>query len=348
MKAAVLKGIRNFDIENISYPETGTKEILIRVKVCSICGSDLRTFNHGNDRVKFPAVIGHEMSGEIVELGKDVKNFNVGDRVCVGADIPSMEDEWSKKGMPNLSDINYAIGYQFQGGYAEYCLLNELTVKYGPFAKIPDHISYEEASLTEPLACCINGLERIFLEPGMSVLVIGAGPIGILLSRAAKAFGAGLVVVADSNQGRVLGAKSLGLKSFNSKNIDLQKKTNNLTKGKGFNAVITACSVPEVQEISINLVSKRGVINFFGGLPVQSRGINFDSNIIHYKEAYITGSHGSNPRQFNLALQMIASGQINVKDLISHRFDLTEIKKAFETAEKKDGLKVSIIPNNTN
>lgn len=348
MTAAVLKGLSLIELEEVEFPELSKNDVLIKVKVCSVCGSDVRIYNHGNDRVQYPAVIGHEMSGEIVEVGNEVHNYKVGDRICVGADVPSMEDDWSKNGMANLSDINYAIGHQFPGGFAEYCLLNELTIKYGPTAKIPVHLSYEEASLTEPLACCINGLERVFIKPGKSMLIIGAGPIGILLCRVAHAFGAGLVVIADNDQGRVQGAKTLGLNSYNTQNTDLQKLTDELTDGQGFNGVLTACSVPEVQEMAVNFVSKRGIVNFFGGLPSTSRNINIASNLIHYKEAYVTGSHGSSPRQFKLALQMIASGQIKVADIISHRFELGEIQKAIETAEQRDGLKVAVFPNGFN
>lgn len=345
MRAALLTGIRTFELHEIECPRPKAGEILLKVKFCSICGSDIRIYNYGNERVKYPAIIGHEISGIVVKAGTDTPGFQTGDRLCIGADVPSMQDYWSKNGMANLSDINYAIGYQFPGGYAEYCLLNELTVNFGPVAKIPNNLSFEEASLTEPLACCINGLERAFMEPGKSVLVIGAGPIGILLCRTALAFGAGTVVIVDKDLKRIDQAKDLGLSNaYNMVNTNLQELTRQTTDTQGFNIVLTACSCPDAQEQAVELVSKRGVVNFFGGLPRDSRLIHIASNIVHYREAYITGSHGSSPRHFKLALQLIANGKVPVRDLISHKFSLENIQQGFEKAEGRHGLKITIMP----
>lgn len=345
MRAALLTGMRTFELREIERPHPQAGEALLKVKLCSICGSDIRTYNYGNERVRYPAVIGHEISGVIVKVGTGTHEFQIGDRICIGADVPSMQDYWSKNGMANLSDINYAVGYQFPGGYAEYCLLNELTLNFGPVAKIPNNLSFEEASLTEPLACCINGLERAFMEPGKSVLVIGAGPIGILLCRAALAFGAGLVVIVDNDPKRADQAKALGLSNaYSMVETNLPELTRQITDAQGFNIVLTACSSPDAQEQAVELVSKRGVVNFFGGLPRDSRLIHIASNTVHYREAYITGSHGSSPRHFKLALQLIASGKIQVRDLISHKFALKDIQQGFEIAECRQGLKVTIVP----
>lgn len=346
MKAALLKDLKTIEVSQVETPKPKDHEILVQVEVCSICGSDVRTFNYGNPRVKFPTIIGHEMSGIVADVGSAVKDFAVGDRLAIGADVPSMEDDWSKNGMANLADINYAIGYQFPGGFAEYCLLNELTWKYGPVVKVPEHVSFAEASLTEPMACCINGLERAFMAPGKSVFIIGAGPIGTLLYRVATAMGAGEVVIVDQNQNRLDQIQRLGLKNaFHSSETPLAELVEKFTNGKGFDIVLTACSSPDAQEEAVELVAKRGVVNFFGGLPKGSRLIQLSSNLIHYKEAYLTGSHGSSPRQFKLAMNLIAHGRVKVDDLISHRYSLDEIQTAFATAQELSGLKIAVTPN---
>jgi L-iditol 2-dehydrogenase len=345
MKSSVLRGIREIGIQEHDLPTPGRGEVLIRVRACSVCGSDVRIFNHGNDRVKYPAVLGHEMAGDVVAVGESVARFKVGDRICVGADVPSMQDEWSTNGMANLCDINYAIGYQFPGGFAEYCLLNELTVRYGPVAVIPDGLDYAEAALSEPLACCLNGLERSFLEAGKSVLIFGAGPIGILLARAARAMGASLVAMFDTDGARAEQARRLGIiDAYDSTEIDPVPLALELTNGLGFNAVFTACPSADAQEIAVRTVSKRGVVNFFGGLPKSAREIRISSNFLHYREAYITGSHGSTPRQHRTALQMIANGQVEVKSLITHEFPLDQTVAAFRMVEDREGLKVVIKP----
>jgi len=345
MKVAQLKGIKKIELEELPKPSVGENEILLKIKACSICGSDVRTYNFGHDRVKLPAVIGHEISGVVEQVGSGVTKFQTRDRVCLGADVPSMEDDWSQNGMGNLSDINYAIGHQFPGGFAEYCLLNETTVKFGPLAKIPDDISYEEACLTEPLACCVNGLERCFMEPCKTVLVMGAGPIGIMLAQLAEAFGASKVVISEMDEKRIEQARGLGFKNVvNAEEGNLETVKNDLTNGKGFDVILTACPSVEAHKQSVNLISKRGVINFFGGLPAGSKEVSFLSNAIHYKEAYITGSHGATPRHFKLALDLIVNKRIDVKSLVTHKFPLEKIGEAFETAQSLSGLKVLILP----
>lgn len=346
MKAARLHGIRDIRVEEIERPAAGRGEMLIKVHACSVCGSDVRIFNFGNDRVKYPAIVGHEIAGEVAEVGEGVRGFRPGERVAVGADVPSMEDDWGKSGVGNLSDINYAIGYQFPGGFAQYCLLNELTVRFGPVTRIPDHVSYEEASIAEPLACCINGLERTFMAPGKTVLVIGAGPIGILLVRLAEAFGASIVVLAERDALRVEQVRRLGLKNvFHVGDRSVRELDAHFRKDReGFDVVLTACSSPEAQEEAAEVVAKRGVVNFFGGLPGNARRIALSSNNIHYKEAYVTGSHGSTPLQHKLAVGMIASARIDVASLISHRFPLDKVRDAFDKVEGRTGLKVVVNP----
>ena len=346
MKVARLYGIRDLRVEETKCPSAGRGEMVIKVCACSVCGSDVRIFNFGNDRVKYPTIVGHEIAGEIVEVGEGVGGFRPGERVAVGADVPSMEDDWGKNGIGNLSDINYAIGYQFPGGFAQYCLLNELTVRFGPVTRIPDHVSCEEASIAEPLACCINGMERAFMVPGKTVLVIGAGPVGILLARLAETYGAAVVALAERDPHRVEQARRLGLKNvFHVVDRSLTELDAHFQKDReGFDVVLTACSSAEAQEEAVEVVAKRGVVNFFGGLPGNVRRIALSSNNIHYKEAYVTGSHGSTPLQHKLAVGLISSGRIDVASLVSHRFPLDKVGDAFKEVEGRTGLKVVVDP----
>src|SRR3989339_1112784 len=182
MKAAVITNYNIVEIQEIKTPEVKAGSVLIKVNVCAVCGSDIRIFETGNDRVKFPAVIGHEISGEVVEVGKNVNKFKPKDKVAIGADIPCGNCSWCLNGMGNCCNTNYAMGYQFSGGFAQFCLLEPMVVNFGPITKISDNINMEEAALAEPLACCINGFERVFFSSGKTVLIFGAGPIGIMLS----------------------------------------------------------------------------------------------------------------------------------------------------------------------
>jgi len=344
MKAAVLEGIDSLVLRELPKPSVDSDSMLIRVRACTICGSDVKILHNGNPRVKYPAVIGHEIAGEIVEVGKNVSGFSAGDRVAVGADVPCGSCDYCKNGMGNCCDLNYAIGYQFPGGFAEYCLLNGTTVKYGPIAKMPAKMTYEEGALAEQLGCVLNGLELAQMKEGKSVLVLGAGPVGCLISNAASAMGASRIIVSDPNQNRRESAKKFGADIL-ANPADLVQTAKAATNNKGCDIVMVAVPSLEAQESAIRCVAKRGFVNFFAGIPkTKSSQLSVDSNFLHYNEVFLFGSHGCVPRHHKAAVDMIASGKINTKDLITHSFPLDKIKEAFSFVASLEGLKVVINP----
>jgi len=343
MKAAVLEELNKIVVKDVELPQVDNESILIKVKTCAVCGSDIRIFHSGNPRVKPPQIIGHEAAGEIVEIGKNVRGFKKGDRIAIGADVPCGKCYYCQNGMGNNCLINYAIGYQFPGAYAEYMLLNETTVKFGPVHRIPDNVSYEEASLAEPLACCINGIEISQVKLGDTVVIIGAGPVGCMLSQLAKISGAKKVIVSQRSPKRLEIAKKFGADVLiGTAGDEFIKRVLEETNNEGADVIFTACSSKEAQQNSLKIVRHKGRINFFGGLAKNNSEITIDSNIIHYLECRLEGSHGSTPRQHKLALDLISTKQINVKDLISDRFKLFQIKEAFALAESHAGMKVII------
>ncbi len=345
MKAAVLRELNTLTIQEVPLPRVVPGSILVKVAACSVCGSDIRILRTGNKRVKFPAIMGHEVAGEIAAVGRGVEGFQVGEKLAVGADVPCGECPWCLSGQGNCCEDNYAIGYQFPGGFAEYCLLDPRVVKYGPVCKIPSGVTFEHAALAEPLACCLNGLERVFFAAGKSVLIIGAGPIGLLLLLTARFLGAGLILLADKDERRLNLARSFPADDFIlTDNEGLEDRVMTITRGRGPDIIFTACAARPAQQQAIRLVAKHGFVNFFGGLPPGEEPIAVSSNDLHYREAYLTGSHGSTPRQHRSALDYIASGKIPVARLITHRFSLDEILKAFEIVETRQGLKVMVLP----
>ncbi|MCD6083117.1 zinc-dependent dehydrogenase [Candidatus Aerophobetes bacterium] len=345
MKAAVLEDLEKMVVKEVTTPQIGQGEILVRVRSCAVCGSDIRIYHRGNPRVKPPQIIGHEIAGEIVEVGSGVKKFKVGDRVALGADVPCGTCRFCRNGLGNNCPINYAIGYQFQGGFAEYIPLNELTVKYGPLHKIPGDLSFDEASLAEPLACCINGYELANLKLGDTVVVIGAGPVGLMLVELAKIMGADKVILSQRSRERLKLAQRFSADVLiSSSEENFVERVMEETGGEGADVVMVACANPSAQEEALKVVGHRGRVNFFGGLPPGSSKISIDSNLIHYKECFVLGSHGSVPRQHKLALNLLAEGRIKGKDFITHHFALDDIKEAFEVAEGHRGLKVIVNP----
>ena len=347
-KSAVWSGPNKLLLVEENLPILKNGEALLKVESCAICGSDLRILKHGNPRVASGRIIGHEISGVICALSDGVSKWNIGDRVSVGADIPCGQCHHCQSGRPNCCDINYAIGHQFEGGFSEYLILNELTLRLGPVKKLKPDTDFDCAALAEPLACCINGFERGLMEKGRSVVVFGAGPIGMMLGMLALfVYKAPIVVLIDPNQKRLDKAMEIGAATMalNPNNIDVVKAVIEMTSGAGADMIFTACPAVETHEQAISMVAKRGVVNLFGGLAGTARPILLSSNFLHYREAYITGSHGSTPEQHSKAVELIESGAVPVERLITHSFPLSDINKAYEVAGSGDAIKVVIKPN---
>ena len=344
MKAAVLEQLHQLVVKEVPTPKIEDNSVLVRVKACAICGSDLRIYHYGNSRVETPAIIGHELSGDVVEIGKNVTKFAVGDRVAIGADVPCGECVFCEAGIGNNCQINYAIGYQFQGGFAEYILLNATTVHYGPVHKIPDHLSYEEGALAEPLGCVLNALELSQIQFGDTVVIIGAGPIGCMIIEVARKMGASRIIVVQRSRPRLEMAKQFGADVYIcSSEEDSVARVLKETNGLGADVIITSCPSPEAQIDAIHMAKNRARVNLFGGLPKGST-ITLDSNIIHYKELFVHGAHGAMPRHHQKAIELLAAGTIDARPFISHHFSLENINEAFAVAESHAGMRVIVHP----
>ncbi len=345
MKAAMFLGLDDLQLKEVGKPAIEPETILLKIHACAICGSDLRILKSGNPRVKYPAIAGHEMAGEIVAVGEGVKDYHPGERIALGADVPCGTCRFCTSGRGNCCDENYAMGYQFAGGFAEYCRLEPMVVNYGPIVRIPNHLSYDEAALMEPLACVLNGFEMGQMEAGKSVLLIGAGPIGCLGIMTARALGASKVIIAEMNEKRLNAARQFGADVYiNPQEEELAAKVKEMTDGQGADLVFTMCPSVEAHEQAVELVAKRGYVNLFGGLPKEARKAQLSSNAIHYKECFVTGSHGSTPRHNQWAMDLIAAGKVNVNKLISHKFSLEQIHQGFRVMENLEGMKIVINP----
>jgi len=346
MKAAMLEELNVLSVKEVPTPTCDDVSILVKVKACAVCGSDIRIFHSGNNRVLLPQILGHEISGEVVEIGKYVTNFTVGDRIAIGADVPCGECVFCKAGIGNNCQINYAMGYQFAGGFAEYILLNQTVVNYGPIQKLPDHVTYDEAALAEPLGCVLNALELAPIKLNDVVVLIGAGPIGMMLCEVAKAMGASKVILINRSMPRLDLAKELDVADVYicSADEDSLQRVLDETDGLGADVIFTSCPSPQAQADAIFMAKNRGKVNFFGGLPKDKGQVSIDTNTIHYKELFITGAHGAMPIHHQKAVGLIASGRIDVKKFLTHTFALDDINEAFATAEDHSGLRVVVNP----
>lgn len=343
-KAALLVNVENLKLVDREIPHPKNGEILVRVKSCAICGTDIKVFHHGHKHIVFPRVTGHELSGIIEEIGKDVKKFKVGDRVAVAPAIPCGECYYCRRGWQSMCDNLRAIGYHFDGGFAQYMIVPEVAVRNGCVNIIPDGLGFDQAALAEPLACVINGQQLSRLEMGDTVLILGAGPIGCLHAELAKNTGAANVILADIVQNRLDMARFTGAVTVNIKQTDLKEFVSKVTNGRMADRVIVAVGTAEAQEQSLELVAKRGSINFFGGLPKESPFARINTNILHYGESFATGTHGSTPLHNKMALDFLAAGKIQINNYISKNIPLEQIVEGLKEVEEKKAMKIIVNP----
>jgi len=345
MKAALLKGIEDLVYGDFPTPEPKAGELLLRVKACAICGTDIKIYHHGHKLIRFPRITGHELSGEIVAVGAGVNGFAAGDRVQVAAAIPCGECYYCLRGIQSMCDRLVAVGYHYDGGFAEYTLIPERLLRNGCVNKMPDHLSFEEAALAEPLACVLNGQEISGVSFGETMLVIGAGPIGCLHCQAARIKGSRRVILADIDDNRLKMARFTGADRFvNPAKENLAAVIKSENGGRLADQVMVAAGSGQAQIQALQLTSKRGTVNFFGGLPKTQPTVNLDTNLIHYGEFKVVGTHGSAPRHNQQALAVLSSDAIDGRKYISAEYPLAEIKQALQAAESSQGLKIIVKP----
>jgi L-iditol 2-dehydrogenase len=346
MKAAVLEQLEKMVVREVDDPQIDDDSALLKVESVAVCGSDLRIYHHGNPRVRPPAIIGHETAGVVVKAGKNVARVKVGDRVAVGADVPCGQCSWCRNGLGNNCQINYAMGYQFPGSFAQYMKLPRLVLEEGPVTRFGESLSFDVAALAEPLGCAINGLELVSMSLGKTVAIIGLGPIGCMMIDLARIMGAVKVIAAQRSRKRMEIARAYEADVYvATEEEDLVARCREETSGEGPDVVITSCGSVEAHEQAVEMVAHRGYVNFFGGLGKNVRPASILSNTIHYKECFVTGSHGCVPRHHELAIRLLEQGLVRVEPLITHRFPLDQINQAFETVESKQGMKIVVHPH---
>jgi len=345
VKVARLYAPGDLRVEDLPVPEAGPGDLVIRVRTCSTCGTDAKIFRFGHHHISLPRVLGHEVAGEITEVGPGVDGWSEGDRVQIIAAIPDGVCFYCRRGQHTVCEDLESIGYQYDGGFAEFMRVPAKVLAVDGVNRIPEHVPFEQASLTEPLACVLNGQEFAQVGDGDVVVVLGAGPIGCLHVRLARARGAGTVVLVDVNQGRLdLAARAEPDATIDSTKDDPIDAVRKMTDGRGADVVITATGVGAAQEQALEMAALRGRISLFGGLPKDASTIRFDSNLVHYRELSVYGAYGSAPRHNREALSLIADGKVRVDDLITHRMPLADVHRAIETVISGDGLKVVIEP----
>jgi L-iditol 2-dehydrogenase len=347
MKVARFYAPGDVRIEDADEPVAGPGELKLRVRACSTCGTDVKIFRFGHHHIVPPRVIGHEIAGEVVQVGDGATGgWQVGDRVQVIAAIPCGRCQDCLRGWQTICPNQVSMGYHYDGGFAEYMVVPANVLAVDGVHRIPDGLDYVSASITEPLACVLNGQEIAGVGDGDTVVVVGAGPIGCLHVRLARARGARQVFLVELNATRL--AMAAGLvqpdAAICAGDTDAVDEVRKLTDGRGADVVITAAASGQAQQDALQMAARRGRLSFFGGLPKDNPVIALDSNLVHYRELTIVGANGSSPDHNRRALDLIATGAVRVADLVTHRMPLTDELAAIDTVAKGEAIKVTILP----
>ncbi|MBG0566323.1 zinc-dependent dehydrogenase [Actinoplanes aureus] len=332
--------------EDAPEPDAGPGEVKIRVRNCSTCGTDVKISKFGHHHIHPPRVMGHEIAGEIVEVGDGVQGWAPGDRVQVIAAIPCGECAECKRGRMTVCPNQVSMGYHFEGGFAQYMVVPREVLKVDGLNRIPDGVSFAEASVAEPLACALNAQNLARVGDGDDVVVIGSGPIGCLHVRLARARGAARVFLVELSRQRLDMAADLVKPdaAICASEVDPVAAVRELTDGRGADVIITAAASGKAQEQAIEMAARQGRISFFGGLPKDNPTITCDSNLVHYRELMIVGANGSSPAHNAEALNLVATGAVPVADLITHHLPLDQAIDAFGIVARGEAIKVTIEP----
>jgi len=348
MKAAVIKSPGVIVVEDVPTPKPAAGEVLLKVDACAICGTDQRVLA-GTKPVDVP-IVGHEITGRVAAVGKGVTQVREGDRCIVQTVIGCGECAACRRRQHNLCTKGFrAIGYQFNGGFAEYMIMPKVGVDQGCLISIPETLSAEAGTLVEPLSCCVNGMKYIPLEEAGHVVVFGGGIIGTLNGLVAKARGARCVTVVDVSAERLQLLASLGLPFQNfvcSKTTDPVAWVKEHTGGTGVDVVVVAASVKPLVPLGLKLLGKGGHLSIFAGMPKPDSVEPIDLNVIHYNEFNLHGANSSALAEYLTAREFIVGGKIDAQPLVTHRFALSDFNQAVavQSNPATGALKVVIVP----
>lgn len=346
MKAIVVRGLMDFELQEVPVPETPDRGLLLKVNACGLCGSDLRTLRSGHERVTFPWILGHEIAGEVVEVGAEYRGpWRQGDELAVAPEVYCGVCDFCISGEYELCENQRQMAQDWPGGFAEYVAIPEAAVRLGAIQRKPDGLDPAFAAVSEPISACVNGQEKGQVGLGDTVTIIGAGPIGCTHTSLARARGADRIFSADIDEERLETAKAFGPdETINASETDLVQEVRSLTDGKGADVVVTATPAPVASVQAVEMARKGGRILIFGGLPKDNSKPDMDLNLIHYHGLHVIGSTTLAPRHQRVALQLIASGRIPADELITHRLPLSEFEKGVDLALEGKALKVVFLP----
>jgi L-iditol 2-dehydrogenase len=353
MKAAVYTGMpapgsigATVEVREMPEPTITDGEVLVRIDACCVCGTDLRTFRHGDPKIQAPRILGHEFCATLVESAAPDANVEIGQRLSMYIVLVEGSDRYTERGRENLSGSRTTMSYHHDGAFAPLMKIPAIGIRNRCLFPVTSEIPSEQIALAEPLGCCMNAHSRLGVGLKDTVVVIGAGPIGIMHACLARLQGAQKVFVVDTNPKRLELAKQFDIDGalLSREDGSHRDELRTLTDGFGPDVVIVAVSSGAAQNDALEMAAKGGRINFFAGLPKTAPEARLNVNHIHYKELEISGSYSEKKSDFQAAFALLHSGRFPAEKLVTHTLPLERATEAFPMMESGDALKVCIVP----
>lgn len=348
MKAVVLHGPQNYpnnyEIMDIPKPVCGKDDIIIQMKAAALCGTDKRIFTGSKTKgIRPDSVVGHEICGLITEIGEDVTGFCLGEKVAIANVIPCGHCAACLSGRENACTERKAIGYEFDGGFEEYVRIPGVCIQSGNVVRLPEDVSFAAGALIEPLACCIRGLKNVGTGFNDTVLIIGAGPIGLMHLQLSQIAGAKKVYVSEPDAAKRALALKLGAsRVIDAANEDLTQIILEETGGMGVDRIIMAIGVNGLVNSILKLAKRGGTVCLFAGFP-NGKISEIDPSIIHYNEINVNGSTAYRRKDYLEAADMVREKKIDLDAIVSNTFPLDEFRQALELHMAGTALKVVIV-----
>lgn len=341
MKALRLYGPNDIRLVEVPVPEISADEILLKTDAAAVCGTDVRMWQNGYKGVdeNHPRTLGHEFAGTIVEVGANVTSYKKGMQVSVAPNMGCGICDRCVSGQGHLCDGYQAFGINIDGAFAEYVRIPARAIVFGNLMVLPDGITPAEAAISEPLSCAYNGAQACDIKPGEYVMIVGAGPIGIMHAQLAKMYGAARIIMNDLSAERLQECKEIVPSILTYNGDDLAGFVKENTKGRGLDVAIVACPSPIVQSQMPELMNYGGRVNFFGGVPEDKQPVPINTNLVHYKMLNLTGTTRASITQFRQSIEFVSDALIDVKSMITNTFNIKDILTAFDYAKAAKGLK---------
>jgi len=346
VRAARLHGPRDLRVEEVADLGISPDEVLLRVRSAAICATDVRIFAFGDRRVRYPVILGHEIAGDVETVGSELRGLvEEGTRVVVNPTVSCGRCRFCSSGRQELCQEIRTIGIHLDGGLAQLVRVPGIVLGRQGLYVIRDDVTYDEAALTEPLSCCVHGQALARVAAGETVVVIGAGAVGLMHAMLAKHAGSRRVIAVEADPQRLRQASEFGCDVLlNPSEQNFLDRLSEATDGEGADVVIVAAGSAEAQREAILSAGEGGRIVFFAGLPPAQGEVALNTNLIHYRELSVLGSYASTPHEMERALELVQSHSLQLEKLITHRFPLEKSAEAFRVASSRVGLKVAVHP----